>query len=300
MDNIYVNGMVPLGKLRILPKKRKVGELVPPADGPIITDPYGIIHTQHVKYDASTRVYSGLPSEWEAHLKQQFGLPPQQIERIKVPGYKARIPTVLVQMKDYLVKNGGLLVEGIFRLAPDMEESTMVKKALNENKFVRCDDINCISNLIKVWFRDLPNHILNELPADQISECDDEDKVGRLILQLKEPLQSIFLWLTDLCLDVSEHQSVNKMTPQNLAIVFGPNLFTPRAVDPMASLVFSQKVASFVHLCVHYRRKTRQEHQAQFLNLHSPMSLDVHSAPAKSRAAGAPVPERSVLSESDS
>ena len=39
--------------------------------------------------------------------------------------------------------------EGIFRLAPDMDESTMVKKALNENKFVRCDDINCIANLIK-------------------------------------------------------------------------------------------------------------------------------------------------------
>lgn len=44
--------------------------------------------------------------------------------------YKARIPTVLVQMREYLIKNGGLDVVGIFRLAPDADESTFVKQQL--------------------------------------------------------------------------------------------------------------------------------------------------------------------------
>jgi hypothetical protein len=95
-------------------------------------------------------------------------------------------------MREYLIKNGGLEVVGIFRLAPDADESTFVKQQLvsgrgmsrsalpvpalcasgacrfcalarpfadltlcflcraqNENKFVKCDDVNCISNLLK-------------------------------------------------------------------------------------------------------------------------------------------------------
>jgi hypothetical protein len=38
---------------------------------------------------------------------------------------------------------------------------------------------------------------------------------------MKEPQCSIFLWLLDLCLDVSANSATNKMTPQNLAIVIG-------------------------------------------------------------------------------
>ena len=63
------------------------------------------------------------------------------------------------------------------------------------------------------------------------------------------------------------------MTPQNLAIVIGPNLFTtPANADPMASLVFSQKVAQFMQQAILWR-------------LHD---LEQHGGPAQAHVPGSP------------
>ena len=58
-------------------------------------------------------------------------------------------------------------------MAPDGDESMFVKQQLNDNSFVRCNDVNCISNLIKVWFRDLPVHLLDSADQTAISNVDD-------------------------------------------------------------------------------------------------------------------------------
>jgi len=238
-----------------LPKKK--ARMVQPEIGrPSITDPYGIIHTQHVKYDINTRSYKGLPAEWEAKLKQQFGLSPQNLETVKLAEYKSRIPAVLIQMKEYLLSHGGLEVEGIFRLAPDADESTFVKQQLNQNNFTECRDVNIISNLIKVWFRDLPSHLLDDVKVETITGCEAEEHAGKIVDELSEPNQSIYLWLCDMCIEVSKHSDINKMTAQNLAIVIGPNLFTPQMADPMASLMFSQKVANFLYKSILWRKKS--------------------------------------------
>jgi hypothetical protein len=41
------------------------------------------------------------------------------IERVVVQGYTARVPRCLIQLRDHLFANGGLVSEGIFRLQPD-------------------------------------------------------------------------------------------------------------------------------------------------------------------------------------
>lgn len=85
--------------------------------------------------------------------------------------------------------------EALAGLVFDTRDSWCVLcRAQNENKFVKCDDVNCISNLLKgsapscscparkcltafgvslaVWFRDLPDKILDELPQDAITDSD--------------------------------------------------------------------------------------------------------------------------------
>jgi hypothetical protein len=42
-------------------------------------------------------------------LLVQFGLPPNQVETVKLDKYNGRIPSVLVQMKTYLFKHDGHL-----------------------------------------------------------------------------------------------------------------------------------------------------------------------------------------------
>lgn len=251
------NHIIPLGKLKILPPK--AGKGTPhhahiPSTPLSITDVYTIIHTQHVEFDAKTRSYKGLPAEWESYVNQQFGIPPENLETIKVDPYRSRIPIVLIQMRDYLIQHNAYEVEGLFRIAPDASESSYAKQLVNENKLDSCADVHCIANLIKVWFRDLPRHVLDGLSFEQIGDCDQEDKAEKLVLSMDEPFCSLVLWLLDLCVFVASYQHVNRMSAKNLAIVFGPNTFTPPA-DPMAALLLSQKVVRFLELAINSRMR---------------------------------------------
>lgn len=61
------------------------------------------------------------------------------------------MPKVLVQMAEYLVANGGLEREGVFRLAPDKSRERQVRAELDHGTFKSCpDDVNLIAHLIKV------------------------------------------------------------------------------------------------------------------------------------------------------
>ena len=64
---------------------------------------------------------------------------------------------------------------GIFRLAPDASECDFIKKKLDDATFKDQEtcDVNCMSNLIKVWFRDLPINILEAVDKNLITACDN-------------------------------------------------------------------------------------------------------------------------------
>lgn len=248
-----------MGKLKILPPKP--GKTTARGSGAAdsnVSDPYTVIHTQHVKYDVTTRQYQGLPAEWEHQLNRQFGIPPHQLETVAVEGrgYGSRVPVVLEQMKKCLVDAGGLTVEGIFRLAPDFSESEFVKQQLNERRFVGCNDPHILANLIKVWFRDLPSPILSSIKLSHLQDCEKSDKAVHTIYHcMDEPQRSYLLWLLDLAVLVSSKQSLNKMTAKNLSIVWGPNLFRAEG-DPTTSLQLSQKIVRFLELAILWRAET--------------------------------------------
>jgi hypothetical protein len=219
----------------------------------VISGPTGAVHHSHVRFNPETRAFEGLPKEWEGLLLRQFGLEPSQVDSVVVPGYVSRIPSVLLQMRDYLRKENAFQIEGLFRIAADSDECVFVKKALNEGNFVRCDDVHCISNLLKVWFRDLPKAILDPIAPARIESVQTDADVAAIVESLAEPIKSIFLWILDLCVECSSQSDANKMTAKNLGIVFAPNLFIPSMADPMASLRFSQKVANFLGKTISWR-----------------------------------------------
>ena len=80
----------------------------------------------------------------------------------------SKIPTVLLLLESKLYSMDGLSEVGIFRLAPDEYEVGIVKKELNSGTFVACEDVNCIANLIKVWFRELPQSVLSSIPVEEL------------------------------------------------------------------------------------------------------------------------------------
>lgn len=222
-----------------------------------VSDVKEVKHLAHVKFDPKTRSYQGLPEEWKGLINQQFGLDINRLECIRVEGYKSRIPAVLEQMFSYLKQEKALDIEGIFRLAADQEEMRFVKQNINDNKFDKCEDVHCISTLLKVWFRELPRPLLDVVSHYAIVECDSWERAGEIVDKMAEPEGSVMLWLTDLCVEVAKNSAVNKMTPTNLGIVIGPNLFRPNMVDQMASLQYCQKVAVFLQKAIVWRARAK-------------------------------------------
>jgi len=72
--------------------------------------------------------------------------------------------------------------------------------------------------------------------------------------------RALLLWLLDLMADVAAHESSNRMSAKNVAIVFAPNLYSvemPQATDPMAALAMLRKVADCTAGLLAWRIKTR-------------------------------------------
>ena len=136
-----------------------------------------------------------------------------------------------------MISNGGKEVVGIFRLAPDKDDCNWTKKQLNDGEFEKCDDVNIFANLIKVWFRELPEGLLDCVEEKNILKI-AEMKPGETVMKAFETIwgeertkKNIFLWLLDLCCEICENEAVNKMTTKNIAICVSPNLSVGRASE---------------------------------------------------------------------
>ncbi|KDO30946.1 hypothetical protein SPRG_04134 [Saprolegnia parasitica CBS 223.65] len=212
-----------------------------------ISRPYQMRQEVHVTFNAELARYEGLPTAWRS-LNKQFGLPIDAVPKRKVDGYDAKIPAVLQMMREYLVQNGGLETEGIFRLAPDKEACSAVKEAMNNGVFAGCNDVHIIANLIKVWFRELPESLLNVIPEKRIYQVcgvTDPSLVLDVLRDVPTSQRSVILWLLDLMAAVVLREKQTKMSAKNMAIVLSPNLFSIASDNPMVALTMSQKVAEF-------------------------------------------------------
>lgn len=55
--------------------------------------------------------------------------------------------------------------------------SKEIKIRLNRGEFKICEDLNCITQLIKVWYRELPQSVLSVVqPSVFINQCEDEEE----------------------------------------------------------------------------------------------------------------------------
>ncbi|MBN3307980.1 RHG08 protein, partial [Amia calva] len=164
---------------------------------------------------------------------QQFGVSLQYIqERNK----GSLIPPVMSQTVSYL-KQKGLHTEGIFRRSARVQIIKDVQKLYNLGKPVNFDDYNDIhipAVILKTFLRelsqplltfDLYETILGIVTVEsslRISRCKD------IIKSLPEPNFIVLKYLTCFLHMVSQESIRNKMSPSNLACVFGVNLIWPR------------------------------------------------------------------------
>jgi hypothetical protein len=99
--------------------------------------------------------------------KKQFGIPPNQVEMVHVEGIGS-VPRVLVHLRSILEKHDGFSNQGIFRLNGNDTLVKKMKAELNLEEYGDSTSMNEIANLIKIWFRELPEGVLDVLPAQRI------------------------------------------------------------------------------------------------------------------------------------
>jgi len=205
-----------------------------PITNPKVNNVKSVKHEMHVTQDRKTGKFIGLPDDMARQANKQFAKEVGKLFGVKLPDYEAKIPIVLVMLKKNLKNVNGYKLEGIFRVDPNQTECKKIKLCIDSSEF----DFGSIlvdgyifANLIKMWFRELPNPLLNNISSKTLKMISNEEDVIKIIQELKELYRSIFLWLCDLCVECTTHEIANHMSIQNLARMFAPNMFDPTKVS---------------------------------------------------------------------
>ncbi|KYQ90921.1 IPT/TIG domain-containing protein [Tieghemostelium lacteum] len=180
--------------------------------------------------------------------KTAFGQDIEKEELIDDGGYN--IPKPLYYLKQFLVDNKGLHSESLFRQPPTSnQELYQIKEQFSKDPLnLKCQDINIIATLIKMYFRELPQCLLNGISHKTFLENDFVgDETLLFVNQISDIKRTTFLWLINLLADVSKNEHLTKMNSKNLAIIFAPNLYiTPQGLSPEDSIAISGKVINFI------------------------------------------------------
>lgn len=181
---------------------------------------------------------------------QQFGV---KLSTIK-SNYNVTIPPVVQQAVDYL-RTHALDSEGIFRWTANAQVLKEVQQKFNYGETVDFDkngDVTTAAVILKTFLRELKEPILTfELyePIMKLHGQDEERQLMEVKRILTEELPDdnyiVLKFILDLLVEVAAHADKNKMTTQNLAICFGPNLIWPNG---QASLCTVTYVNSFTQL----------------------------------------------------
>ncbi|CAM9958348.1 unnamed protein product, partial [Hapterophycus canaliculatus] len=180
---------------------------------------------------------------------QVFGVPLVEILR-KTPGED--IPWVLKRFVDFLSKFG-LESVGLFRLAGDGMDRAVLREALDHGKHVcwdpaeerrggqsdglRLTDVNMVAQLLKAFVRELPEPLIPFSVYGKVVAIAKATGVAddRWVQAMKNILWAIpnanyncLRFLFEFLREVATHSATNRMTSENLAIVWAPNLLRPQ------------------------------------------------------------------------
>uniref|UniRef100_F7CW60 Rho GTPase activating protein 22 n=1 Tax=Monodelphis domestica TaxID=13616 RepID=F7CW60_MONDO len=159
--------------------------------------------------------------------------------------YGHRLAPLLVEQCVDFIRERGLTEEGLFRmpgqanLVKDLQDSfDCGEKPL----FDSTTDVHTVASLLKLYLRELPEPVIpfakyeDFLACAQLLSKDESEGTLELAKQVKNLPQANYNLLKYICKfldEVQAHSNINKMSVQNLATVFGPNILRPKKEDPV-------------------------------------------------------------------
>ncbi|CAN6908465.1 unnamed protein product [Brassica oleracea] len=201
-----------------------------------IGGPTNIQHVTHVTFDRFNG-FLGLPSEFEPDV-------PKKAPSASATVFGNCVPVILLLLQSRLYDQGGLQVEGIFRITGENSEEEYVREQLNKG-------------LIPDGSIGLPRGVLDPLPAGQVMQCESDDDFVKVVRLLPQTEASLLNWAINLMADVVQFEHVNKMNSRNLALVFAPNMSKEKGKPRLPMLI--QGAAMKLNKVRKKKRRRRKE-----------------------------------------
>ncbi|KAM3863324.1 rho GTPase-activating protein 22 [Diretmus argenteus] len=188
-----------------------------------------------------------------------------------------RLVPVLAEQCVCFIRQQGLEEEGLFRAPGQTNHVRELQDAFDRGEkpvFDSTTDVHTVASLLKLYIRELPEPVIPFSKYTQFISCaqllikDKEMGIVELGKQVKALPQVNYNLLKYICKfldEVQSHSSENKMSVQNLATVFGPNILRPRVEDPVTMMEGSSQVQHLMtvliseHSCLYQREEPETE-----------------------------------------
>ncbi|XP_040905059.1 rho GTPase-activating protein 22 isoform X2 [Toxotes jaculatrix] len=188
-----------------------------------------------------------------------------------------RLVPVLVEQCVCFIREHGLQEEGLFRAPGQTNHVRELQDAFDRGEkpvFDSTTDVHTVASLLKLYIRELPEPIIPFSKYTQFLSCaqlltkDKEMGIIELGKQVKSLPQVNYNLLKYICRfldEVQSHSNENKMSVQNLATVFGPNILRPRVEDPVTMMEGSSQVQHLMTVLIseHSRLYQSEEPEAE-------------------------------------
>ncbi|KAL2533525.1 Rho GTPase-activating protein 1 [Abeliophyllum distichum] len=225
--------------------------------------PTNVRHVAHVTFDRFNG-FLGLPVEFEPEVPRRppsastrvFGVSTESMQ-LSFDSRGNCVPTILLMMQRRLYCQGGLQAEGIFRINAENGQEEYVREQLNNGEVPDNIDVHCLAGLIKAWFRELPQGVLDPLSPEQVMQAQSEDECTQLVRLLPPTEAALLDWAINLMADVAQLEHLNKMSARNIAMVFAPNM--TQMLDPLTALMYAVQVMNFLKTLIEKTLRERED-----------------------------------------
>nr|CAD1817026.1 unnamed protein product [Ananas comosus var. bracteatus] len=225
--------------------------------------PTDVRHVAHVTFDRF-HGFLGLPVEFELEIPCRvpsastsvFGVSAESMQ-CDYDSKGNSVPTILLLMQERLYAQDGLKAEGIFRINAENGQEEHVREQLNKGTVPEDIDVHCLAGLIKAWFRELPEGVLDGLSPEQVLQCNTEEECVELVRLLLPTQAALLNWAVELMADVVEEEEANKMNARNIAMVFSPNM--TQMSDPLTALMHAVQVMNLLKTLILKTLREREE-----------------------------------------
>ncbi|XP_008289623.1 rho GTPase-activating protein 22 isoform X2 [Stegastes partitus] len=184
-----------------------------------------------------------------------------------------RLVPVLVEQCVGFIREHGLKEEGLFRAPGQTNHVRELQDAFDRGEkpvFDSSTDVHTVASLLKLYIRELPEPIIPFSKYTQFLSCAQlltKDKemgiieLGKQVKSLPQVNYNILKYICKFLDEVQSHSNENKMSVQNLATVFGPNILRPRVEDPVTMMEGSSQVQHLMTVLIseHSRLYQREE-----------------------------------------